>query len=427
VWGWGHPTSLLAAPSNTYIGQTAALFRPPLNTHTSNCAALFRLPTKHPRKPIGCPFQVPALQSQFFPTNHRPVCSDQSQTTHKTSEPNKRRPPGAKKKKRPTVPAGSRNTTKVAGKRKANELASSGDISEPATRRPALGDGPSPLPASSTSATGEQAAPGGRQLGSSEGGATYAAVVAAPAAPHKPSGPLKPTAKGSDPTEPAVSSETAPRRMSTDMSGALSGMPVGTTVDAHVTNPCLPAGERPNKTPIFITGVGDTRAFLVWLRSSCPCDLTAQLKAEKLMVVPSTADGFRATICALRSLDGGKGVSFHTFSLPEDRCVRLLVKNLGKGMPESAVREELESLNIRVGDTRAFLVWLRSSCPCDLTAQPKAEKLMVVPSTAPIRTQRPGSCQGPSSHPLLHCVCGTGSGGVQSALSHRARRFAGYV
>ena len=28
--------------------------------------------------------------------------------------------------------------------------------------------------------------------------------------------------------------------------------------------------------------------------------------------------------------------------------MRLLVKNLGRGMPESVVREELESLNIRV-------------------------------------------------------------------------------
>jgi len=28
--------------------------------------------------------------------------------------------------------------------------------------------------------------------------------------------------------------------------------------------------------------------------------------------------------------------------------MRLLVKNVGKGMPESTVREELESLNIRV-------------------------------------------------------------------------------
>ena len=41
-------------------------------------------------------------------------------------------------------------------------------------------------------------------------------------------------------------------------------------------------------------------------------------------------------------------MSFHTFTLPEDRCVRLLVKNLDRGMPESVVRQELESLNIRV-------------------------------------------------------------------------------
>ena len=38
----------------------------------------------------------------------------------------------------------------------------------------------------------------------------------------------------------------------------------------------------------------------------------------------------------------------HTYRLPEDRCVGLLVKNLGRGMPGSVVREGLESLNIRV-------------------------------------------------------------------------------
>ena len=53
-------------------------------------------------------------------------------------------------------------------------------------------------------------------------------------------------------------------------------------------------------------------------------------------------------VSALRSLDGREGLSFHTFTLPEDCCVRLLVKNLGKVIPESVVREELESLNIRV-------------------------------------------------------------------------------
>ena len=43
-----------------------------------------------------------------------------------------------------------------------------------------------------------------------------------------------------------------------------------------------------------------------------------------------------------------EGVSFHTFTLPEDCCPRLLVKNLGRGMPESVVREELETLVIHV-------------------------------------------------------------------------------
>ena len=66
------------------------------------------------------------------------------------------------------------------------------------------------------------------------------------------------------------------------------------------------------------------------------------------MVVPSTANGLRAVVSALRSLDGGEGVSFQIFTLPEDQCVRLLVKNLGRGMPESVVREELEALDIHV-------------------------------------------------------------------------------
>jgi len=152
---------------------------------------------------------------------------------------------------------------------------------------------------------------------------------------------------GSDPSELAVSPETANRRMSSDMSGPLSDIPDGTTASAYVTNTCIPAGDRPNKTPIFISGVRDTRAILTWLRASCPGAQTAQLKAEKLMVVPSTANGFRATVSALRSLDGG-GCEFPHFTPPEDRFARLLVKNLGSGMHESVVREELESLDIRV-------------------------------------------------------------------------------
>ena len=83
----------------------------------------------------------------------------------------------ARRKKKPVVFAGRRGTTsgggarnpqrpssQLAGKRKANELASSADLSEPANRRPAPGAGYAPLPTTST-VTGEQAATCSRQLG----------------------------------------------------------------------------------------------------------------------------------------------------------------------------------------------------------------------------------------------------------------------
>jgi hypothetical protein len=128
----------------------------------------------------------------------------------------------------------------------------------------------------------------------------------------------------------------------------MSDMPVGTTTTVHVANKCEPAEERPNRTPIFISGVDDIRASLARLNASCPGGLTAHLKDEELMVVQSTTNGLRAAVSALRSLDGRDSVTFHTYSLPEDLCVRLLVNKLGRRMPESVVREKLESLNIRV-------------------------------------------------------------------------------
>ena len=76
----------------------------------------------------------------------------------------------ARRKKIPTVSAGRRSTTsgsgstapqQLAGKRKANELASSGDSTEPANLRPATGAGYMPLPAT-TIVTGEQAAASSR-------------------------------------------------------------------------------------------------------------------------------------------------------------------------------------------------------------------------------------------------------------------------
>jgi hypothetical protein len=79
----------------------------------------------------------------------------------------------------------------------------------------------------------------------------------------------------------------------------------------------------------------------------CRSGLSAQIKEERLMLVPVTADGFRDTVVALRSLDGSKVVNFHTFSLTEDHCVLLLLSKIGRNMLEDAVREQLQSLGIR--------------------------------------------------------------------------------
>jgi hypothetical protein len=101
------------------------------------------------------------------------------------------------------------------------------------------------------------------------------------------------------------------------------------------------------KTTIYVSGVRNTK-FLEWIRAKTASNLVAQMKGEILTLVPETAEGFRATVGALRSLGEVKGVSFHTFSLPEDRCVRLPLKNLGKRMHEAEIKEELEALHVNV-------------------------------------------------------------------------------
>ena len=81
------------------------------------------------------------------------------------------------------------------------------------------------------------------------------------------------------------------------------------------------------------------------LRESCPGALRAQVKGEKLMVVPSTPMGseLRSAHCGPSMLER---VTFHKLMLSEDRCVWLLVNKAGKVMPVRVVRQDLESLNI---------------------------------------------------------------------------------
>lgn len=91
-------------------------------------------------------------------------------------------------------------------------------------------------------------------------------------------------------------------------------MPDGRTLNVQVAiNRVALLSERPNKTPIYISGVMDTRNFLLWLRALCLSSLSYQIKGKKL-IVPRTADGFRSTVSACDPLMEQER-KFNVFSL----------------------------------------------------------------------------------------------------------------
>jgi hypothetical protein len=97
-----------------------------------------------------------------------------------------------------------------------------------------------------------------------------------------------------------------------------------------------------------------------------------------------------------RSLDGWEGLRFNTFSLPEDRCVRLLLKNHGKQIPESVI--------------------LGGGTPKHLCTGSHA-----TPIRPPLtRLSRRQSSQSPP-----HCICGARVRGLHSSNPHRTLRSAG--
>jgi hypothetical protein len=102
------------------------------------------------------------------------------------------------------------------------------------------------------------------------------------------------------------------------VSGPLSVGPIRTTSTTSQVDKVVPPRKRRNKTPVYVSGVKNKCKFLDWIHAKSESKLVAQMKGEILMLVPENADGFRATMGALRTLDVIEGVSFQTFSLPED-------------------------------------------------------------------------------------------------------------
>ena len=103
-----------------------------------------------------------------------------------------------------------------------------------------------------------------------------------------------------------------------------------------------------NNTPPFVTGVVNVTLFLKLQKEDTGGNGSAKMQGDKLVLVPNKAECFRVTVRMLRSIDTSKGVAFHNYRLPEEKCTRLLILDLGKNVPEQDVREELEILEIPV-------------------------------------------------------------------------------
>lgn len=118
------------------------------------------------------------------------------------------------------------------------------------------------------------------------------------------------------------------------------------------------------------------------------------------MVEPETADGVRAAVSALRYLDVIRGVTFHVL-LPDNRCIRLVVKILGKRMSTCVVCDGLQPLGICV-------IQLHSGRR-DQNQNPKSTELV-----PPLKRND----QGPARYPPHCCRCGANSSGSHSRPLH---------
>ena len=143
------------------------------------------------------------------------------------------------------------------------------------------------------SSLGEQSTKCARQPGSARVDVAYAGVVAGllatnkksfvdghPAASNQPSGSSTPSAKGvaqSVPVDSMESTNMRPVGPSSNGSGSQGDTPFGTTLTAAQADKVVPPGERKNKTPVYVTGVSNTRSFLRWLQGETGGNGTAQM------------------------------------------------------------------------------------------------------------------------------------------------------
>jgi hypothetical protein len=130
-----------------------------------------------------------------------------------------------------------------------------------------------------------------------------------------------------------------------DVSGCLSVAPNGTNYTTAQVDKRVPPGEQRNKPPMYVSeGVKGADSWTALARSPLGSWWPDEKGDPNAGPRLSTAYGL---LSGHATLDESEGLSFQTFSIPEDRFV-LLFKRVGKRMTETEIRQELEALHIKL-------------------------------------------------------------------------------
>lgn len=90
-----------------------------------------------------------------------------------------------------------------------------------------------------------------------------------------------------------------------------------------------------NPPPIFLNGVENYTELVEFLQSVCGQTFKLKSTTKNICIYPDTPASYRQIVSSLRT----KGADFHTFQLPQDRCPRVVIKNLHHSTPKSVIVE----------------------------------------------------------------------------------------
>lgn len=129
-----------------------------------------------------------------------------------------------------------------------------------------------------------------------------------------------------------------------------------------------------NPPPIFLNGVENYSALVEFLQSVCGETFKLKSTTKNICIYPDTPTAYRQLVSTLRT----QGADFHTFQLTEDKCPRVVIKNLHYSTPKSVIVEGLKTYGYEATNVTNVISRYKKPLPMffvDITKQTYNEKI----------------------------------------------------